>query len=311
VSDVLVYDRLLIPVPPDDDRNRWDTQGWNPALQDEILRILRDGDEQRVVTVSWNDYRRAQYADRIKMELAAGASFDTKTIAGARIVDPDAPIQQITRMVLADYESPEKDAALARTVAPGIPPTQVSVVAAYRTARDLQEDTGIEQTDKPSADPGELLGGFVWPFVVPAGENQSDQDLLMRAVDFANNPEVAQYRQAFHRWRAKIVNEQKTPQEAASALENEIGAYGDWVRRQGKNTVAQAACLVVGITAGVAAAIVPIIGLPIVAGVVGATGAAVPAAGAITSRIFRGNLKGFDPQSSPGALFWEAQRAFR
>jgi hypothetical protein len=48
VSDVLVYDRLLIPTPDAPDEARGVEEGWQPNLQAQLIDILKDGNEERV-----------------------------------------------------------------------------------------------------------------------------------------------------------------------------------------------------------------------------------------------------------------------
>ena len=56
VADLLLYDRLIVPVPPGDrERSRWANEGWRPELQDELLSAIR-GEYPNVLTcVPWTD----------------------------------------------------------------------------------------------------------------------------------------------------------------------------------------------------------------------------------------------------------------
>jgi len=59
VTDVLTYDRLVFPFPPDGaERGRWRNRGWNPDLLDKRFEQLDD----RAVKVPWDEYRREQFA---------------------------------------------------------------------------------------------------------------------------------------------------------------------------------------------------------------------------------------------------------
>jgi hypothetical protein len=43
VAEVLLYDRLVIPYPPNEqERARWASQGWDPQKLDGVLKILDD-----------------------------------------------------------------------------------------------------------------------------------------------------------------------------------------------------------------------------------------------------------------------------
>jgi len=307
-SDVLVYDRLIVPVPPDEDRDRWRTNRWQPERQQEILEVLRDGDSQRVLEIPWDAQRQGEFEQR-RGDVAAGAAHDVFQVKQFTAANPDAPLQYVTRMVLTDRHNPELDDALARRIVPGLPRVQIDVVAAYGTAAEMASETDVVETSELPASPDELLGGFVWPFAVPADSDCTDVDLLKRAVEFANQPEVQSYREAFHRWRGEIIQNGETPEGARQKLENEIETYQEWVRREGAATTAQGACVVVGVATGVAAALLPVVGLPVAAAVLGIGAAGSGALGPITSRLFRGRLKAVNAACSPGALFWEARRA--
>lgn len=304
VSDVLVYNRLLVPVPEDNDFDGWEMQGWRPGLQRTVLDILNQGGV-RVEEIKWDDERREAYQARIKgskSDMAAGAASDVAMIQGS---PPDTPAQYITRMVLVDFRNAERDRAIIR----GVPPSPVDIVAAYGNAEEFLTGTGATATAELPASPEDLLGGFVWPFAIPEESSRSDLDLLKRAVEFTSKPQVEAYRQAFHRWRGKVVRDEQSPVEAASELQHEIDAYANWVRNSGHETVVRTACVVLTIGMGVAAALMPVVGLPIVAtAAIGAGAAGVPLFGPATSRLFRGRLKSYHPSTSPGALFWEAER---
>jgi hypothetical protein len=304
VADVLVYNRLLVPVPDDNDFEGWEKQRWRPGLQRTILDVLKQGGV-RVEEIKWDAGRREAYQALIKgskSDMAAGAASD---VAAIQHSSPDTPAQWITRMVLVDHGNAERDKAIVR----GVPPSPVDIVAAYGSTEEFLTGTGATPTADLPASPDDLLGGFVWPFAVPEESGQSDLDLLKRAVEFTSKPQVEAYRQAFHRWRGKVVRYEQSPVDAASELQHEIDAYANWVRNSGHETVVRTACMVLAIGMGVAAALMPVVGLPIVAtAALGAGAAGTPLFGSATSRFFRGQLKSYNASKSPGALFWEAQR---
>ena len=320
VADVLVYDRLVIPTPATGDESRWADKGWRPDAQAELIDILREGDRSRVLAVPWSsgtvEKRGMQDAfEAKKADLAAEVGFDIGTITQ---IPQDEPVYYVTRAVLMDRVSPERDERFVSTVRSALPPVpgSVSVVAAYGREEDFCHDVGARSTD--SADPvspdslvapDQLLGGFVWPFLVPDRPGWSDQDLLRKAVEFANRDETIAYRRAFHQWRRGVVDGLLTPKEAVDQLRHEIDDYRSALRREKGATVVSGACAVVGVTAAVAASLLPAVGLPVLAAYVGAGGALVPGAGQIGARLFRGKTKARLDQPV-GALFWEARRAF-
>jgi hypothetical protein len=309
VSDVLVYDRLVIPVPAGDDDDRWARNNWDVDMQASTLEALRDGNADRVVEVPWDRAKRNQYKERTA-DLAAAAAFDISTIESVARDNPDTPAQYVTRTVLQDYMDATNDARLMRGVMRGLPRIDVQVVAAYPSLTRLTAETNIEEAGAEPADGADLLGGFAWPFLVPAENDRTDLDLLKRAVEFANQPEVSAYRLAYHRWRSDVVLTGKTPQQAAERLGEQIAAYGDWSRTLKTRTRTRTACAVVSVGASVVgSALFPFIGVPALAvTAVGASGAGASLVDLVASRTFRRRAK-VDPGHQVGALFWEAAKA--
>jgi hypothetical protein len=311
VSDVLVYDRLIVPTPAGDDDERWVRNSWDVDLQRAVLDVLRDGDADRVVEVPWDHRKREQFKERTA-ELAAAAAFDVSIIDSVARDNPDTPAQYVTRMVLTDYTNAVHDAQLVSGVMRGLPRTDVQVVAAYPSWGRLTQERELEEVESVPAGGVDLLGGFAWPFIVPAEEDRSDIDLLKRAVEFANRPEVQDYRLAFHRWRNEVVRGGKTPIEAAEDLGAQIAEYADWSRKLTVQTATHTACAVIALGAGVAgSAVFPFVGIPaLAASLVGAGGAGVGIVDFIASKLYR-QSHASKVANHPGALFWEAQRAIR
>ena len=294
-----------VPVPPDDAVDAWERGGWQPGRKRIILDILKDGDRSRVEEIPWGPERREEYRSqisRIKSDLAAGAAVDVPMIQSFLPVGPDTLQQLATRAALVDYRSEQRD----RAIIAGIPPSPVDIVAAYGSEEEFTGETGARPADDP-ASPVDLLGAFAWPFAVPADIGGADLDTLKQAVEYANQPQVQQYRQAFHRWRGKMVREGKSPADAAKDLQHEIDVYASWARTRGQAQIIRRACVVAAVGAGVAAAVLPVIGLPIAAAVVGTAAVGTPFFGEAVTKHFRGRLKTYDLTRSPGALFWEAQ----
>jgi len=62
VAEVMLYDRLVIPVPPNaTERARWEDLGWDPARLEKALEILGG----RAFAVSWDELRQASWKNRL------------------------------------------------------------------------------------------------------------------------------------------------------------------------------------------------------------------------------------------------------
>jgi hypothetical protein len=83
VADLMLYDRLIVPVPSDkEERARWQQPelGWNPARQKRVLDVIERVEEKSGQTIvgriPWNDERRRTFADTLTKARAAGVEVD-------------------------------------------------------------------------------------------------------------------------------------------------------------------------------------------------------------------------------------------
>lgn len=64
IADVLLYNRLVIPYPPDqEEKDRWTAQNWQPDKLDKCLDILKD----KAILVPWNKRIRDFYDERFTL----------------------------------------------------------------------------------------------------------------------------------------------------------------------------------------------------------------------------------------------------
>src|SRR3972149_3376231 len=73
--DVLLYDRLVIPYPPDEERQRWTAQGWQPDHLEAMLEILGD----LAIPVLWDEDKRDRFKNRYMA--AQSANLDASNMA--------------------------------------------------------------------------------------------------------------------------------------------------------------------------------------------------------------------------------------
>src|SRR5262252_7087198 len=106
VAEVMLYDRLVIPRPPDEtERTRWREANWNPELQDRLLKILGE----RAYVINWDAARQASWHDRY----AAGAEIAQATsdwaFAATRTeLTAGLPLDVTGIQAVANYHSKEE-----------------------------------------------------------------------------------------------------------------------------------------------------------------------------------------------------------
>jgi hypothetical protein len=249
VADVLLYDRLVVPVPDSDEEiRRWRDRKRNPELQQNLLEIVGD----LGVPIPWSIERHHQWVERYAQGEAAGADeaairddvtgavgFDANNINAARrssprataadpgTPNPDDPAFMVTRMVLANEFGSRKDRALVARI-PRV--DEVEAVVAYGSYRDFSSQRG-SLTDDAETD-GQPVFTFGWSFFVPSSSKRSDQDLLREAVELAHTDEILTWRAAVQRWRRNVILRNKSDNAALGEMEAMIADYRRAARRQ-------------------------------------------------------------------------------
>src|SRR5437016_2772317 len=156
VTEVFLYDRLIIPYPPDsDERKRWAKNKWAPGLLDKCMNILEKG--KLLEAVPWTQSRQQLFQDHYQL---------------TQVVSRDALWS--TREVLAmDKNMPD-------SVWPIIAyPSRQQFAEEFRLENSqFDEDFRRARTEKL----GWLLGHH---FLVPDTEVRNDLYLLQEAVNLA------------------------------------------------------------------------------------------------------------------------------
>lgn len=235
VADVLLYDRLVIPFPDDEqERGRWRQEGWEPDVLEKKLDILGDG---LVQLIPWSSAKREQFADRIKA--AQAVQFDTDNLAecAAQGIDPWA----MTRMILVDDVGGWKDQQFVAQL-PGV---YVDAVAAYPSYDAYRAD--VPNTDGP---PNSRVVG--WEIIVPEDSTLDDDTLLKEAVKLACDETFREKRAAFNAWRREMVELEASAQNIRADLTSRLQEYRAAMKRVEVRTRVLNAFAVVGIGASIA-----------------------------------------------------------
>lgn len=204
VTDVLTYDRLVFPFPPDDaERKRWRDRRWNPDLLARRLELLGD----RAVKVPWDQYRREQFATSMQRASALAADVETTV--------PESAAFQMTRRILA-HDDP---LTLPRGVSKAI------VVATYHSLQDLKTDFLL---DGEQSEPN-LLSVVVRNRIAQPKFSRDPEKSLSLAIQLSRDTEFQEKRRNLYRWQEDVIASGVPRGWATEELEELIDRYNKLV----------------------------------------------------------------------------------
>jgi len=182
VSEVLIYDRLVLPVPVDDnERSRWrrpnpndPAETWDPSRLDELLAILgtqrrprRDGGKL-AWEVDWSHDKWTYERSRLEM---AGVISDDAFWATRRILAQDDAV-------------------------PGV----VDAVAAYPSGAACARDRDLREVNASAAANAAIGAVIARPLLVPNRGLGAGFEPLKEAVDLAIDEDFKTARRAYYEW---------------------------------------------------------------------------------------------------------------
>lgn len=227
VAEVMLYDRLVIPRPPDEkERNRWRDEAWNPDLQDKLLSILGE----RAYVIDWDATREERWRSRF---------------------DGGSEIAQATGDWAFAATRTELLSGLPRSV------TGIQAVTNYTSMEELERDLRL----RPSAE-GEapLYGGtavaiLAHEFLVPNDPRRDHEDLLKEAVELSSETASRRKRAAFWRWQREFlddkgITDQTAISDAVEEMHDLLEDEKALVRRKNLRTGTQFAFLVGSVALG-------------------------------------------------------------
>lgn len=297
--DVLIFDRLVFPVPEksriDGDQTRpgpvswktdseafkyWERQKWNPSYQQEVLEILKPV----LRKVYWGP------------ESAQSPSFKEES---ARLADQSLP----------DYAFKATRTELTRDL-PALVDGVAAMGPAFRTYPEAEAALGLRDVGKPQALPGgELPTILGWRFVAPdlTQEGIDDLRLLEETVTFVDKGnDFRSKRTAFIEFQSDFLRSGQTD---AESIKQAISKMSDLMtdaktaaERMTLRTVACEICQVVPVVAGLGIALAAGAGVP-----VAATAAAFWFANVAVNRWV---LPEPQRNNSPAAFIYDARQHF-
>jgi hypothetical protein len=211
VTEVLLYDRLLIPNPPDlTERHRWADKDWKPARLAMCFELLKD----RAIKVPWDQQRQKTYKSRLAATRAAG--HDARSL----VEEQELPYE-LTRLILTDKESLPK-------LPEGV--DDVRPVAAYPSLRAFKTD--VEDRKKPARE-GTLGIVLAHEFLVPDDDDsRSDQELLEEAVELAKSRDFGEKRASWYRWQEKVIRHGLSTDDAVNEMKDYYNDYRKAIKKK-------------------------------------------------------------------------------
>ncbi len=281
IEDVLLFDRLVFPVPPDDSkdtRSLW--KPWHPEVQEKRLATMGD----RVIRVPWDSWRREQFDDR--MSAVKAIADDTETVI------PTSTAYQMTRRILVQDDS--------LTLPAGV--TRATTIAAYHSANALKEnylfdgDRTARETIAVS-----MRYRLAQPLFASAPETS-----LTRAVTLSNDGVFQESRRALYKWEKDLLDENVSPERAIEEIDQLIARYNKCVEDASDRVKYNLVFTIAGISIAMAGAL---LATPL------ATAPLMLVGGGSILQLVRFAMLDAKPviepgEAKPAAMFHEAEQAF-
>lgn len=242
-AEVLLYDRLVIPMPMDWDIPRWIKNKW---INEEEAKQLTDRLKQLgdiAIPAAWDQDAQNQWKQKFD-----ALSEDVRDINSAL---------EMTRRVLVDQ---------ARKYRPeGV--STIEAFSAYQSEADFQKRELGGHPPQPMAEFDFLVAERI---AIPNEEDPEES--LKRALGILDKKDFRERRSRFHDWQHNILARGILPQDAARDLPRLVGEYNDIVRGTGRSYRVETAMLVGSLGAvalGAMASLAPALFISLGIGVLG------------------------------------------
>lgn len=248
VADLLLYDRLVVPVPSTaaDAAGCWDPK-WDPDRQRRLLDILGDFARHE----EWSAPLRAQF----QAEWSPGDAALDITALGGSVPDAYAVTrrivsEQLGKSVAADgdvlgvavYAKPDRFDREWRLTA---------TLPFLRKDREMRPGELREAVEAAPIEEQRLAKLVVSRLVVP-DDGADDEEVLKRTVELVSRDDVAERRAEFHALIASLGAQGLKDETVVGEVEDLLGALNDAVRRHTKAQRARVAVQVMTTAEGAA-----------------------------------------------------------
>jgi hypothetical protein len=275
VTNVLLYDRLVVPEPADAaERERWTKQLWDPELLGKTLDQLGD----LAIRKPWDERRQAAY--RNALESARAVSVDADNIV-RETVDPVS--YRMTRMVLAQEAVVDLPAGV----------TRVDVVAAFNSAKSAGAEFSINKTNAPA-------GAVLLRHEVAVPAVAANPDALQQAIGLSRDREFQDKRRDFYDWQTRLLEGNVDSNVIGAELRELVEGYNRAVEKAVRKVNRKFVFVIGSIAVSLAGAVISMNPLP--------------AVGALITFVSFATLDG-KPAIDPGryraaAMFHDARKLF-
>lgn len=176
VTDVMLYDRLVIPVPANGKEAEWAKEGWEPERQEGLLKILGD----RAVPVVWTDGMEDRWARRFEAGKKVGRDTEAWALQSSRT--------ELTKDLPSHVMG-------------------VEAVSAFQSIDELEGELGLHSVSGNVVLPaGAVTAILAHEFLVPDEPGWSHEDLLRAALDVSSERQFRLQRGNLWRWQWDYVN---------------------------------------------------------------------------------------------------------
>ncbi len=265
VADVLLYDRLLVPVPDTaEGRAEWRKRGWAPDSLERRLEIIERHNPDAVLRVPWTRTRSAE----VRREWARQVEVDRTRLRGnlrAAAGLYNASRRFIMREVEAERiaQRDRRTKYLSRATA-----AYGEIFPAYGSEDDFGREWRMRRPLDDGANPDD--GAHIWrlscmfsfELFVPEESRRTDTDLLRKATELASDDGFRDKRAQYHQLRREYLDAGLDDAEALADLEERHREYRAITAEASGQSRLVTGLTIVGVGSGVAGAFTnPLLGL--------------------------------------------------